>query len=170
MVFTWRHRRHVGAQNKREKIRLGIWLYYYARHEPSFAIVLCTNMAGLWRDWKITYIDGVCYPLWKLIMFLPFVFIHTLLLFIMKIISEISFSLRKSDCTRAFSVKNVWLFVFWCVLYFRFAYNNLLTIFPHTDYSLVRHSLCFECFNFPLFPITYGQVLSRRSAEWRKNT
>ena len=35
-------------------------------------------------------------------MFVPFVFIHTLLLFIMSITSKISFSLRKSDCKRIF--------------------------------------------------------------------
>ena len=30
VIFSWRHRRHVGAQNKRGKSRLGIRLYYYA--------------------------------------------------------------------------------------------------------------------------------------------
>ena len=44
-------------RTKEKKPRLGILLYYYAHHLPSFAIVLCTNMAVLARDWKlpITY-------------------------------------------------------------------------------------------------------------------
>ena len=29
---------------------LGIWLYYYAKHQPQFAILLCTKMAVLSRD------------------------------------------------------------------------------------------------------------------------
>ena len=41
---------HVGVQNNREKSLLGIWLYYYAKHEPSFPIVLYTNMAVSSRD------------------------------------------------------------------------------------------------------------------------
>lgn len=35
-----------------KKTLLGIRLYYYVNHEPSFVIVLCTNMAVVSRDWK----------------------------------------------------------------------------------------------------------------------
>ena len=39
----------ITAQANKEKAPLAIWR---AKREPSFAIVLCTNMAVLWRDWR----------------------------------------------------------------------------------------------------------------------
>ena len=41
----------VIAAREREKSLLGIWLYH-AQHEPWFAVVLCTNVVDLSRDWK----------------------------------------------------------------------------------------------------------------------
>ena len=40
--------------------RLEIWLYYYANHWPSLAIVLCTTVAVLARYWKppITFLKA----------------------------------------------------------------------------------------------------------------
>ena len=35
---------HVGVQNNSEKSPLGIWLYYYAKLQRHFVIVLYTNM------------------------------------------------------------------------------------------------------------------------------
>ena len=51
-VFTWRHGSHVGVQNNSEKILLGIWFYYYVKHEWHLAIVLYTNMAVSSHEWK----------------------------------------------------------------------------------------------------------------------
>ena len=50
LVCTWRHGGHVGVQNNSEKSLLGIWLYYYAKLERHFAIVLYTNMAASSRE------------------------------------------------------------------------------------------------------------------------
>ena len=51
----------------KEKKIVWEWLYYYAKHEPSFAIVLCTNTAVLSRDWKppICTLRGLIKPLRK---------------------------------------------------------------------------------------------------------
>ena len=51
VFFTRRHRLHVSAPTNKEKAPLTIWLYYHAKREPSFAIVLCTNMAVRLTTW-----------------------------------------------------------------------------------------------------------------------
>jgi len=52
LVFMWRHGGHVGVQNNSEKSLLGLCLYYYAKLERRFAIVLYPNMAVSSREWK----------------------------------------------------------------------------------------------------------------------
>ena len=52
VFFTRRHRLHVSASTNKEKAPWAIRLYYHANREPSFAIVLCTNMVVLRRDWR----------------------------------------------------------------------------------------------------------------------
>ena len=41
----------ISAPTNKEKAPLAIWLYYHAKREPSFAIVLCTNMAVRLTTW-----------------------------------------------------------------------------------------------------------------------
>ena len=52
LVFMWRHCGHIGVQNNSEKRLLGLWLYYCAKLERRFVIVLYTNMAVSSREWK----------------------------------------------------------------------------------------------------------------------
>ena len=52
LVFTWHHGGHVSVHNNSEKSLLGIWFYYYTKHERHFAIVMCTNIAVSSREWK----------------------------------------------------------------------------------------------------------------------